>query len=60
MPLRPAQARFVIKILINIHPGAGSFVPHVVVRNLLGQPQSVTITVEYPQPPSSPDSSAPA
>ncbi|HEX5483710.1 MAG TPA: hypothetical protein VFZ08_13890, partial [Terriglobia bacterium] len=30
--------------------GAGDFVPHVVVRNLLGTAQSVTITIEYPQP----------
>ena len=35
--------------------GAGSFVPHVVVRNLLSTPQSVTVTLEYPQAPS-PDS----
>jgi hypothetical protein len=29
--------------------GAGTFVPHVVVRNLLASPQTVTITLEYPQ-----------
>ncbi|MGH9353749.1 MAG: hypothetical protein ACRD2G_16575, partial [Terriglobia bacterium] len=28
--------------------GAGTFIPHVVVRNLLSTPQTVTITVEYP------------
>ncbi|MDE3179851.1 MAG: hypothetical protein KGM47_09340 [Acidobacteriota bacterium] len=28
--------------------GGGYFVPHVVVRNLLGTPQTVTITAEYP------------
>lgn len=28
--------------------GTGTFVPHVIVRNLTGSPQSVTITVEYP------------
>ncbi len=32
------------------YAGAGTFVPHVVVRNLLGTPQTVTITLEYPQP----------
>ena len=31
--------------------GAGTFVPHVVVRNLTGSPQTLTVTVEYPQPP---------
>lgn len=42
--------------------GAGTFVPHVVVRNLVGSPQTVTITVEYPQPaaPGSPSTTAPA
>src|SRR5208337_110743 len=30
--------------------GAGTFVPHVVVRNLLASPQTVTVTLEYPQP----------
>jgi len=30
--------------------GAGTFVPHVIVRNLVGSPQTVNITVEYPQP----------
>jgi len=30
------------------YAGAGVFVPHVIVRNLTGAPQSVTITVEYP------------
>ena len=30
--------------------GLGTFVPHVVVRNLLGTPQIATITIEYPQP----------
>jgi hypothetical protein len=29
--------------------GAGTFIPHVVVRNLLASPQTVTITLEYPQ-----------
>ncbi|MDE3179853.1 MAG: hypothetical protein KGM47_09350, partial [Acidobacteriota bacterium] len=28
--------------------GGGYFIPHVVVRNLLGTPQTVTITAEYP------------
>ncbi len=28
--------------------GTGTFTPHVIVRNLLGAPQSVTVTVEYP------------
>jgi hypothetical protein len=32
--------------------GAGTFTPHVVVRNLLGAAQTVTVTFEYPQPPS--------
>ncbi len=31
------------------YAGAGTFVPHVLVRNLLGTPQTVTISVEYPQ-----------
>jgi hypothetical protein len=30
--------------------GAGTFTPHVVVRNLLASPQTVTVTLEYPQP----------
>ncbi|MGH9451758.1 MAG: Ig-like domain-containing protein, partial [Terriglobia bacterium] len=30
------------------YAGAGYFVPHVVVRNLLSTPQTVTVTVEYP------------
>jgi hypothetical protein len=30
--------------------GAGTFTPHVVVRNLLSSPQTVTVTLEYPQP----------
>ncbi|MGH9455872.1 MAG: hypothetical protein ACRD2O_18090, partial [Terriglobia bacterium] len=30
--------------------GAGTFIPQVVVRNLLSSPQAMTITVEYPQP----------
>ncbi|MGH9435000.1 MAG: hypothetical protein ACRD06_03260 [Terriglobia bacterium] len=30
------------------YAGAGYFVPHVVARNLLATPQTVTITVEYP------------
>jgi hypothetical protein len=30
--------------------GLGAFVPHVIVRNLLGTPQIATITIEYPQP----------
>lgn len=30
--------------------GGGYFIPHAVVRNLLGTPQTVTITLEYPQP----------
>jgi len=29
--------------------GAGTFIPHVAVRNLLASPQTVTITIEYPQ-----------
>ncbi len=29
--------------------GAGTFVPHVVVRNLLSSAQTVTVTLEYPQ-----------
>jgi hypothetical protein len=37
--------------------GAGTFTPHVVVRNLVGSPQTVTVTLEYPQPASG---SAPA
>jgi hypothetical protein len=32
--------------------GAGTFTPHVVVRNLLASAQTVTVTLEYPQPPS--------
>ncbi|MGH9454133.1 MAG: hypothetical protein ACRD2O_09220, partial [Terriglobia bacterium] len=31
------------------YAGMGTFVPHVIVRNLLGSPQSVTVTLEYPQ-----------
>ena len=31
--------------------GAGTFTPHVVVRNLLASAQTVTVTLEYPQPP---------
>ncbi len=30
--------------------GAGTFVPHVALRNLSGAPQAVTVTIEYPQP----------
>lgn len=30
--------------------GAGTFIPHVVVRDLTGAAQTVNITVEYPQP----------
>jgi hypothetical protein len=30
--------------------GAGSFTPHVVARNLLAAPQTVTVTIEYPKP----------
>jgi hypothetical protein len=30
--------------------GAGTFTPHVVVRNLLASAQTVTVTLEYPQP----------
>lgn len=30
------------------YAGLGTFVPHVIVRNLLGAPQAVTVTVEYP------------
>jgi hypothetical protein len=30
--------------------GAGSFTPHVTVRNLLAQPQNVTLIIEYPGP----------
>ncbi|MGH9432215.1 MAG: Ig-like domain-containing protein, partial [Terriglobia bacterium] len=33
--------------------GMGDFVPHLALRNLLVAPQQVTVTVEYPQPPSS-------
>jgi hypothetical protein len=42
--------------------GMGNFTPHVIVRNLLGTPQNVTVTVEYPQPapPVGADSSASA
>jgi hypothetical protein len=42
--------------------GTGDFTPHVIVRNLLGTPQNVTVTVEYPQPapPVGTDSSASA
>ncbi len=29
--------------------GAGTFTPHVILRNLAGTPQTVTITVEYPK-----------
>jgi hypothetical protein len=29
--------------------GEGTFIPHVVVRNLIGSPQTVSITLEYPQ-----------
>ena len=29
--------------------GAGTFVPHVIVRNLIDSPQNVSITVEYPK-----------
>lgn len=32
------------------YAGAGTFIPHVVVRNLSGATQTVTITLEYPQP----------
>jgi hypothetical protein len=32
--------------------GAGTFTPHVVVRNLSATAQTVTVTLEYPQPPS--------
>jgi hypothetical protein len=32
------------------YAGLGTFVPHVVVRNLAGTRQSVTLTVEYPGP----------
>ncbi|MGH9351214.1 MAG: hypothetical protein ACRD2G_03490 [Terriglobia bacterium] len=32
------------------YAGAGTFVPHVVVRNLSSATQTVTLTVEYPQP----------
>jgi len=32
------------------YAGAGTFVPHVIVRNLVSSPQNVTITVEYPKP----------
>ncbi|MGH9453914.1 MAG: Ig-like domain-containing protein, partial [Terriglobia bacterium] len=32
------------------YAGMGTFVPHVIVRNLLGSPQSVTIMLGYPQP----------
>jgi hypothetical protein len=30
--------------------GAGTFVPHVALRNLSGSPQNVIVTIEYPQP----------
>ena len=33
---------------IPLTRGTGTFVPHVMVRNLTGSPQSVTVTVEYP------------
>ena len=33
------------------YAGIGNFVPHAVVRNLLGTPQTVTVTLEYPTPP---------
>jgi hypothetical protein len=29
---------------------AGTFVPHVILRNLMGSPQTVTISIEYPTP----------
>lgn len=32
------------------YAGAGTFIPHVVVRNLSGAAQTVSITLEYPQP----------
>jgi len=32
------------------YAGTGVFVPHVIVRNLLGSPQSVVVTIEYPGP----------
>lgn len=32
------------------YAGAGTFIPHIVVRNLSGATQTVTITLEYPQP----------
>ncbi len=31
------------------YAGAGSFTPHVIARNLTGQPQTMTVTVEYPK-----------
>jgi hypothetical protein len=31
------------------YAGTGSFTPHVVVRNLLARPQTVTLAIEYPQ-----------
>ena len=40
------------------YAGAGTFVPHVLVRNLLGVSQNVTISVEYPQPPATSPSTA--
>ncbi len=30
------------------YAGTGTFTPHVIVRNLLGAPQRVTVTIEYP------------
>lgn len=32
------------------YAGAGTFIPHVVVRNLSSAAQSVTVTIEYPKP----------
>jgi len=37
----------------------GTFIPHAIVRNLLPSPQSVTITIEYPEPSGGESSVAP-
>jgi hypothetical protein len=41
------------------HAGDGMFIPEVVVRNLLSTPQTVTVTIKYPQPPD-PSSASPS
>ena len=52
---QPASALHAVGLPIGTPPagtpyaGAGTFTPHVIARNLLDKPQTMTVTVEYPK-----------